>query len=267
MLFTLLQDPEVTADPGFVHQLESVGWVDRTALAVLVVFFAIGIFKGLIWQVSRVAILLVAYVVSGRFGAEVGAWLARTPVVGGTAPAPGSPDAVPIETPETTLYLAYVLLFLAVLVTLSLTAMLLQKLASKAGLGFFDRLGGGVVGVATGAGVVLFGLFVVNMFFRGSHLADAAQTSHALRLSRDAVDWLGETVPDDLRTVISLTPLRAGPPGSADPRQPGGREPGRQEAQPGQQRDDAANGSHPPGAVQTGERPLGPAPQPVQPPR
>ena len=257
MLFTLLQDPQVSADPGFVHQLESVGWVDRTALAVLLVFFAIGIFKGLIWQVSRVAILLAAYAVSGRYGADVGAWLARTPAVGGTAPASGAANVVPIETPETTLYLAYVLLFLGVLVALSLTAMLLQKLASKAGLGFFDRLGGGVVGVATGAGVVLFGLFVVNMFFRGSHLAEAAQTSHALRLSRDAVDWLGETVPDDLRTVISLQPLRAGSPGSTDPMQPG---PGAQELQPGQPRDDAAAGS--PGPVHEP-----PPPGPVHRPR
>lgn len=199
----LPQDPAAT--PGssepILHQLELLGWIDRTALAVLVVFFVIGLFKGLIWQVSRIVILVAAYVLAGRFGADIGAFLARTPAVGGRA------DASPLDTPDTTLYLAYVLVFLGVLTVLSLLAMLVQKLAAKAGLGFFDRLGGGLLGVATGACVVLFGLFVVHMFFRGSQLALAAETSHSLQLSRRAIDWLGEAVPDDLRTVFSLTPL------------------------------------------------------------
>ncbi len=196
------QNPAPVAAPEVVQQLEMLGWVDRTALAVLVVFFVLGIFKGLIWQVSRIAILAAAYALAGRFGADVGAVLARTPAVG------GSDSPAPIDTPETTLYLAYVLVFLGVLIVLSLLAMFVQKLAQKAGLGFFDRLGGGVLGVATGACVVLFGLFVVHMFFRGSQLAQAAETSHSLRLSRTAIEWLGETVPDDLRTVFSLRPLR-----------------------------------------------------------
>lgn len=199
----LFQDPAAqpqAAEP-ILHQIELLGWVDRTALAVLVVFFVIGLFKGLIWQVSRIVILVAAYVLAGRFGADVGAFLARTPAVGGRA------DALPVDTPDTTLYLAYVLVFLGVLIVLSLLAMLVQKLAAKAGLGLFDRLGGGLLGVATGACVVLFGLFVVDMFFRGSQLAMAAETSHSLQLSRRAIDMLGEAVPDELRTVFSLTPL------------------------------------------------------------
>lgn len=212
------QHPEAVAQAPiapsveFVQQLQLLGWVDRTALAVLAVFFVIGLFKGLIWQVSRVAILVVAYAVSGRFGQPLGDLLARTPAVGGeTATGP-----VQVDTPDTTLYLAYVLVFLAVLVVLSLAAILLQKLAKKAGLGFFDRLGGGVLGVATGACVVLFGLSVVHMFFQRSSLAQAAESSHSLRLSRRAIDWLGESVPDDLRLVFALTPLHAPPlPGQA----------------------------------------------------
>ena len=206
MLAVLVQQQSVATERGFLQQLELLGWVDRTALAVLAVFFVIGLFKGLIWQVSRMAILVAAYVLAGRYGADVGAFLARSPSVGGTA----GPE--PIDTPDTTLYLAYVLLFLAVLVVLSLLAILVQKLAAKAGLGFFDRLGGGVLGFATGACVVLFGLSVVYMFFRGSELAHAAESSHSLRLSRTALDWLGKTVPDDLRSVFALPPLNPPPP-------------------------------------------------------
>ncbi|MBL9078980.1 MAG: CvpA family protein [Planctomycetes bacterium] len=202
------QDPAAAPapSPDLLQSLQHLGWVDLTALAVLLVFFVIGLFKGLIWQVSRIAILVLAYVAAGRFGATVGAWFARTPAVG------GEPGRATGDTPDTTLYLAYVLIFLAVLVVLSLASILLQRLAQKAGLGFFDRLGGGVLGVATGACVVLFGLFVVNMFFQGSHLASAAHSSHALRLSRRAIDLLGDGVPDELRTVIALQPLRSLPP-------------------------------------------------------
>ncbi|MEO6596303.1 MAG: CvpA family protein [Planctomycetota bacterium] len=206
-MVSILQDPPAAAAPGsnFLQLLEQLGWVDRTALGVLATFFVIGLFKGLIWQVSRIAILAAAYVVAGHFGAGLGAFLARTPAVGGSTPVEGAA----VDTPETTLYLAYVLLFLAVLVVLSLAAILVKKLANKAGLGFFDRLGGGVLGVATGAAVVLFGLFVVNMFFRGSQLSMAAESSHSLRLSRQAVAWLGPKVPDPLRGVLALAPLRA----------------------------------------------------------
>lgn len=197
-----VQDPTAGHASHWVDTLQHLGWVDHTAIAVMLVFFVLGLFKGLIWQVSRIGILVVAYVAAGRFGATVGGWLQRTPAVGGDA------NAV-ADTPETTLYLAYVLIFLGVLIVLSIAALLLQRLARHAGLGFFDRLGGGVLGIATGACVVLFGLFVVNMFFGTSQLANAAESSHALRLSRRAIDLLGEGVPDELRTVIALAPLRA----------------------------------------------------------
>lgn len=195
-----------------VQQLQTLTWVDHTALGVLLVFFVLGLFKGLIWQVSRVAILVAAYVVAGRFGGQVADMLApSTPTVPGGEPQVAS---------ETTIYLAYVLLFLAVLVVLSLLAILLQKLIAKAGLSFFDRLGGGVLGVATGACVVLFGLCVVNMFFARSQLAMAAESSHSMRLSKQAIDWLGSKVPDDVRKVFALAPLAPALLPGADPLAP-----------------------------------------------
>ncbi len=246
------QDPAPIAqapDPSLLEALQQIGWVDRTALAVLLVFFVIGLFKGLIWQVSRVAILVLAYYVAGQFGHPVADWLRQTPLatsapetrpsvppdaarpadagaaeaVATTAPnepVDASVVARPAASPEadTTLYLAYVLIFLVVLVLLSLLALALQKLVRSAGLGFFDRLGGGVLGVATGACIVLFGISLVHMFFRGSQLAEAAEHSHSLRLSQRAVAALGAVVPDDLRSVFDLAPLRpdaapaAGPP-------------------------------------------------------
>ena len=211
------QDP-IPAETGgdIVSQLQALGWVDHTAIAVLLVFFVLGLFKGLIWQVSRIGILVVAYFVAGRFGHDVAGMFSSKP------PAQMAAEAMAergLADGEATLYLAYVLLFLAVVIVLSLVAMLIKKLADKAGLSFFDRLGGGVLGVATGACVVLALVFVVEMFFPESKLAQAAESSHSMRFSQQAIDWLDSMVNDDLRTVLSLPPL--------DQSQGGGSEGGR----------------------------------------
>lgn len=226
-----VQQPEsAAAGNDLLQQLQALGWVDTTAIAVMLVFFVIGLFKGLFWQVSRIGILLVSYVVAGQFGGTVGAWLARTP-----AAAPAAGEQAAGAGPDTLVYLSYVLVFLAAVVVLSLIAMQLQKLVKKTGLGFFDRIGGGLFGIATGACSVLFLLFVVNMFFRDTVLGTDAQASHSQRLSREAIDWLGPRVPDDLRGALYLTPLRAtapttpaGPDGGAPPAgaEPGGVVPG-----------------------------------------
>jgi hypothetical protein len=64
-----------------------------------------------------------------------------------------------------------------------------------------------VLGVATGGCIVLFLLFVVHMFFAGSPLAQAAERSYSRRLSAQAIDLLGERVPDELRAVFDLPAL------------------------------------------------------------
>ena len=203
------QQATPTLYEGIAEQLQTLGWIDKTAIGVLVVFFVLGLFKGFIWQVSRVGILLVAYFVAGRFGHQVAVLLDGTssepPTVG-----PDGLPVVPAAPGETTIYLAYCVLFVVVLIALSLLTLVIKKLADKAGLGFFDRLGGGVLGVATGSCVVLFGIFVVHMFFPQSELARAAQGSHAMRISRRAIELLGPAVNDELRMVLALAPLGDG---------------------------------------------------------
>ncbi len=164
-------------------------------MGVLAVFFVLGLFKGLIWQVSRVAILVAAY-----YGAlEFGEPFARL-LVDWTHTSPEAPS----EQQETTaLCIAFVLLFLFVLVGLSLFALFVQSLARKAGLGFYDRLFGGVLGTATGALVVLVLMTGVLMFLPpGSQVAQAAQGSHSLRLLQGGIERLGPVAPPALRSVF-----------------------------------------------------------------
>ncbi|GAB4164580.1 MAG: hypothetical protein Fur0037_29510 [Planctomycetota bacterium] len=198
VISTFLQDPGTApASSPWIIAVQDLGWFDTTMLAVILVFFVLGLFKGLIWQVSRVAILVAAYLLAGSFGSDVAQMLSSW-----MGPANASEGQQ-----ETTLYLAYVLIFLVVLVVLSLLALLLQKLVKKAGMTFFDRLGGGVVGIATGAAVVLFLLGFVGMFFGNSALAMEAAKSRSYSISSKAVDMLGGLVPDEMRKLFDLPPL------------------------------------------------------------
>jgi len=202
------QTPDASTTGEVIATLQHLGWVDITALAVLGVFFLLGLFKGFLWQVSRVAILVIAYGLSGRFGQALSEVL-----LGWTVHAPSVPS---VEQQETAFYVGCVLIFLATLIVLSLIALLLQKLIAKAGMSFFDRLGGGVVGVATGSAVVLFLLTVLLMFFPDSGPAQAAESSQSLKLSRWAMQRLGSIVPPELDKVFGVTPRE-----NAAPDQPG----------------------------------------------
>lgn len=177
--------------------LQSLGWVDLTALGILGLFFLIGLWKGLVWQVSRVIILAASVWMASRWGRGLGnlysSWCAGDP----------TPQQV-----QTANYLAYATVFLAVLVVLSLLALAVQNFVKKAGMTFFDRLGGGVFGVVTGAVGFVCLLTAAKMFLPGSSVVMAAEDSRSLLYARQGVERLGEVVPDDLRVLYELPRLR-----------------------------------------------------------
>jgi membrane protein required for colicin V production len=195
--------PGPTPTGAAIDALQHLGWIDITALSLLAVFFVVGLFKGFVWQVSRVAILVVAYGTAARFGDGLGDRLLQWTVSSPNGPSP--------EQRETAFYVGCVLIFLGVLIALSLLALLLQKLITRAGLGFFDRLGGGVVGIGTGSVVVLFLITLVLMFFPRSAIAKAAETSHSLQFSRWTMDRLAGVLPPELHKVFEPAAEARGP--------------------------------------------------------
>jgi uncharacterized membrane protein required for colicin V production len=206
----MAQEPAPGSGIDYAALPQQLGWVDTTAATLLFAFFVVGLWKGLFWQTSRIGILVVAWLTAARFGKPFGHEAHRLLT---------GPGEVPPT--DTAVYLAYVALFVATVVLLSLLALVVQKLVAKAGLTFFDRLGGGVLGIGTGACIVMFLVSLVLMFFRDSEAAAACRSSHSHRLSQKAVDLLGRVVPDELRAVYRLEPLRSlpgsegnGPPGT-----------------------------------------------------
>ena len=120
LLFQTPQSP--TFGDSFTEAFEYLGWIDRTAIGVLLTFFIIGLFKGLVWQVSRILILVFAFYVSFQFGDDVATWVDSTsPSAEVIAGAPSRPPSPP---DTATVYLTHCLLFLAMLVVMSLLSMM-----------------------------------------------------------------------------------------------------------------------------------------------
>jgi len=178
--------------------LASVEWIDWTAIVILTVFFVMGLFKGFVWQASRMLSLVCGFVVAGIYGEAGGAMIQRW--FGGGTPVEGA-----------TVYVAYVVIFLAVVVLLSLAAYFLQKLVKKSGLGFYDRVCGGFLGVATGACVMIFILSSIYMFLDNFSIAEAARRSKSMVISQKTLAVLGDVVPRPMQQVFGVEESR--PPG------------------------------------------------------
>lgn len=182
--------------------LEQTSWIDLTSLSVLAVFAALGLVRGLVWQVTRLLALLVGYVVASTWSEDLAAWM-RT--------------ALPFEAMSDdplAVYVAYFLIFLGVLIAFAILAGVLRKLLAGAGLTLADRLGGGVFGVLTGAAILLLLLTVPVTFFAGGSLDDAVRASTSGRVAHRIVDALHSRMPTAI--VVAWNPASAEPGAPAD---------------------------------------------------
>jgi len=171
--------------------LATLGWIDLTAIAVLLVFFVLGLFRGFVWQVSRIMTLVLAYVAAGMYGQNVAdriqSWFPAN------------------AHPQLPLYIAYFCVFLVVLVLVSLIAFFVEKLVNRTGLSFYNRMGGGMLGIATGACVVLAMLASIMMFLgSGSSVVQAAQSSRSMQVSKKALQVIQNVVPEPVLDVFGV---------------------------------------------------------------
>ncbi len=187
--------------------LDSVEWIDWTAMVLLGVFFLLGLFKGFWWQFSRIATLLAAWFLAGRFGpdgqAVVSEWF--------------DPSSSPSELP---LFLSYVFIFVLTVVVLSVIAMLLHKLIKDSGLSVYDRLGGAILGLGTGAVGVIVLLAGIKMFVPESmSLVQAADRSRTMSYSRQTLAFplVKKAVPQPMLVLFEIEPPRPGAPGDGQP--------------------------------------------------
>jgi|RhiMethySRZTD1v2_1073278.scaffolds.fasta_scaffold1429714_2 membrane protein required for colicin V production len=110
---------------------------DYTVLAIVVLSIVISVIRGLLREVLALAAWAIGFIVASVFAADAAALLA-----------PQVPDE------RVRLLVAFSGVFLAVLLGMSLLAMLLSRLAQSAGFGLEDRVLGSVFGLARGVLIV-----------------------------------------------------------------------------------------------------------------
>ena len=113
-------------------------WLDYAVLGVIGVSVLWGAWRGLVREVISIAGWILAFVAANLLATSLARIL---------------PQAIP--RPELRLLVAYMTLFIAVLVIATLSGMLLSKLAKAAGLAGLDRLLGSFFGLARGLLIVV----------------------------------------------------------------------------------------------------------------
>ncbi len=164
-------------------------WIDLTSLGIVLVFGVLGLFRGLLWQVSRLASIIISFSISNHFAQGFADFLEEDL---GWFTGSGS----------VSLYVAYFTVFLAVLIVLSLITMLLDRLLKRFELKFYDYLGGGIFGVVSGAALVFIMLgLTIAIAPQGGSLIREVQASHAASYSEKVASQLGDWLVPEVRQL------------------------------------------------------------------
>lgn len=150
------------------------GWVDIALLAVFGVSVLIGLWRGFVFEIVSLLGWLVAFVIANSAG----------PFLAGFVPVG--------DEPQVRLWIAYIVVFVVILVTCTLLARMLRALIAATPLSFVDHLLGGTFGALRGALVCV----VVATLVMLSPYA----TSTAWKKSHGAL-WLGMAL-EGLKPVL-----------------------------------------------------------------
>lgn len=161
------------------------GWVDIALLAVFVLSALVGLWRGFVFEIVSLLGWVVAFVLANTLG----------PLLADHIPLSGGRD-VPLR-----LWIAYVLVFVLVLVTCTLLARMLRALISATPLSFVDHLLGGAFGVVRGAVI----LVALGMLVTLSPYADSStwKNSHGSLWLGLALEGLKPILPQSLNVHIS----------------------------------------------------------------
>lgn len=121
-------------------------WFDYAVLGVIGLSMVVGAFRGFAREVISLIGWLAAALVASAFATQAAEWV---------------PAAV--SSPVARVALAFVIVFLAVIVVSALVGWLLASLIRAAGLGLADRILGTIFGFARGALIVLVGVMLAGL--------------------------------------------------------------------------------------------------------
>ncbi len=141
-------------------------WFDYVVIAVVALSVLLAVFRGAVREITALAGWAAALILSGLFAQQLAQWL----------PASLSHMLRAV--------IAYVVIFLSVLLLSGLIGLLLAKLFRVAGLGFTDRAVGAVFGFVRGAVIVFVGVMFAGLtglpkeaFWRKAALSGPVETA------------------------------------------------------------------------------------------
>ena len=141
-------------------------WFDYAVIAIVGLSVVLAVFRGVVREIAALAGWVAALILSGLFAHDLAQWL------------PASLSQV------LRAVIAYLVIFLSVLLLCGLIGLLLAKLFRAAGLGFTDRAIGAVFGFVRGAVIVFVGVMLAGLtslpkepFWREAALSGPVETA------------------------------------------------------------------------------------------
>lgn len=125
--------------------------LDAVIITTLVIFLARGIWIGFVRQIASIAALIIGFVVAGRFYGESANFV------------------IPfINNQQAGFFIAYIFLFVLTFAVVIMLGVIFKKLMSISLLGWFDRLLGGLLGLAKGSFVSCLIFMGLALFISGT---------------------------------------------------------------------------------------------------
>ncbi len=143
-------------------QLIDLNGVDLFLVIFIGFFFIRGLMKGFVYQVARIAAIILGFILAAAFSDPVGR------AIGVTFPGVEQPWDV---------YIAYVVILGLTWGVLAYVAHLLKKRLERENLAFLDRLWGGVVGALKACLMIMVAVFALTALPGGGTLASPLRSS------------------------------------------------------------------------------------------
>ena len=159
------------------------GWVDLVLLAVFLLSVLVGLWRGFVFEIVSLLGWLLAFIIANSAG-------------------PFLAELIPLSSsdPQVRLWVAYIVVFVLVLLTCTLFARMLRALISATPLSFVDHLLGGAFGVVRGSLI----LVVVATLVTLSPYANSTtwKSSHGALWLGVALEGLKPILPQSLNVHI-----------------------------------------------------------------
>ena len=179
----------------FLTAIRDLAPLDLVGLGLILLLVALGLWRGLWWQVIRLLGLVCAVALARVFSPETAAWIS---------------ESWPDLEPRLTHGLAWGSVFLLTLGAASILGLLGQKLLEAMQLGLANRLGGAIIGAVTGVTIHLTGLVVLCQLAPESFVARHVPGTYSERLIESAGSrWrvvLGAEAANEIDRLLRIDP-------------------------------------------------------------